>query len=115
MTAPSNRHPTGKDVLTKDAQFALTVAARAAVRASGINPFEDACVACTPVRIGAWPKDFGAVLVVCSIDEAPVVAQMANALLSENPEEVWAAMTPGQRKDALAEWHRITTGGQGDA
>ena len=115
MTAPSNRHPTGKDVLTKDAQFALTVAARAAVRAAGINPFDDACVACTPVRIGAWQKDFGAVLVVCPIDEAAAVAQMANALLSDNPEEVWAKLTPGQRKDALAEWHRITSEGRGDA
>src|SRR5689334_17104073 len=109
MTHPSSHRATKNDVLKKDAQFALTVAARAAVRATGINPFDDACVAVTPVRIGAWPKDFGAVLVVCPIDEAAAVAQVANSLLSDNPEEGWAKLTPGERKGALAEWCRITT------
>jgi hypothetical protein len=115
MKPRSDRRQAGDDVLQKDAQFSLTVAARAAVRASGINPFQDACVAATPVRIGAWSKEFGAVLVVCPTQEAAAVAQMVSAWLADNPADVWAKLTKEQREAAQAEWVRITTGGEGDA
>lgn len=108
MTHPSEQQDTAKAMLHRNSQFALVVAARALVRASGINPFEDGAVAVTPVKIGAWPKEFGAVLVVCPLAEARATADAVSAMLTGDGADFWETMTPQQRADAQAEWERIT-------
>lgn len=108
MTRPSEREQTKPDILQRDSQFALAVAARALVRAAGINPFQDAVVASTPVKIGAWPTEFGAVLAVCPINEAPALLECVSAILSDDARGVWERLGPEERAVALAEWKRIT-------
>lgn len=108
MTRRSERGRAQPDVLQADSQFALLVAARALVRAAGINPFQDAAVARTAVKIGAWPSEFGAVLAVCPISDAPALAECVSAILSDDARGVWERLGPEERAVALAEWKRIT-------